>query len=239
LRRRFTVEARPVRDIAAEIGCNKSTVYRALQAARLSRDGSSYRSSYGQLRDTQWLRQRYLVQGARMKDIAAEVGGRGLAVREALVRAKIPLRGVSPVYPQLRDRDWLRQQHAEQHSDVPGIAARLGCHPDTVRLALVAAGIPRTDPTRPRRRRFPALADQEWLRRRYLAEHASLPELAREIGCSIRAVRTALTEAQVPMRPQGQWKGRRLSTGASADTTPSARGGRPAPAMDPCRRGTP
>jgi hypothetical protein len=76
-----------------------------------------------------------------------------------------------------------------------------------VRRALLAAGIPRTGPIRPRRRRFPALADQDWLRRRYLGEHASLPELAGEIGCSIRAVRNALADAQVPMRPQGQWKG--------------------------------
>jgi hypothetical protein len=93
---------------------------------------------------------------------------------------------------------------------VSDIATQLGCHPDTVRRALVAAGIPRTGPTHPRRRRFPALADQDWLRRRYLAEHASLPELAGEIGCSMRAVRNALAEARVPMRPQGRWKGRRI-----------------------------
>jgi AraC-like DNA-binding protein len=186
-------------------------VYRALQAAGLRRDVPSYRPGYRRLRDTQWLRERYLVQGARMKDIAAEVGCRELAVRKALVRAKIPLRGVPPIYPQLRDRDWMRRQYVEQRIDVAGIAAQLGCHPDTVRRAVAAAGIPRTGPTRPRRRRFPALADQDWLRRRYLTEHASLQELAGEIGCSIRAVRNALAEAQVPMRPQGEWKGRRSS----------------------------
>ena len=125
------IEARPVRDIAAEIGCSRPTVYRALQAAGLRRDGSSYRPSYPRLRDTAWLRERYLVQGARMKDIAAEVGCRELAVRKALVRAKIPLRGVPPIYAQLRDRDWLRQQYAEQHIDVSDIAAQLGCHPAT------------------------------------------------------------------------------------------------------------
>jgi AraC-like DNA-binding protein len=154
-----------------------------------------------------------------MKDIAAEVGCRELAVRKALVRAKIPLRGAQPIYPQLRDRDWLRQQYAEQRIDVSDIAARLGCHPDTVRQALVAAGILRTGLTHPRRRRFPALADRDWLRRRYLGEHASLHELAGEIGCSIRAVRNALAEAQVSMRPQGQWKGRPSSRRAPADTT--------------------
>jgi AraC-like DNA-binding protein len=215
LRRCLTIEATPVRDIAAEIGCSRPTVYRALQAAGLRRDDSSYRPSYPRLRDTQWLRERYLVQGARMKDIAAEVGCGELAVRKALVRAKIPLRGVPPIYPQLRDPDWLRQQYVEQRIDLPDIAAQLGCHPDTVHRALAAAGIPPTGPTRPRRRQFPALADQDWLRRRYLAEHASLQELAGEIGCSIRAVRKALAEAQVPMRPQGQWKGRRSSTRAT------------------------
>jgi hypothetical protein len=111
-----------------------------------------------------------------MKEIAAEVGCRELAVREALVRARIPLRGVPPVHPQLRDRDWLRQQHVERRLGVSDIAAQLGCHPETVRQALVVAGIPRPGPTRPRRCRFPALADTDWLRRRYLAEQASLPE---------------------------------------------------------------
>jgi hypothetical protein len=82
----------------------------------------------------------------------------------------------------------------------------------------LAAGVPPTGPTRPRRRQFPALADQDWRCAGYVGEHASLQEFVGEIGCSNRAVRHALTEAQVPMRPQGQWKCRRSSTRAPADT---------------------
>jgi hypothetical protein len=59
-------------------------VYRALQAAGLRRDGSSYRPSYRRLRDTSWLRERYLVQGARMKDIAADVAAARRPRRDTL-----------------------------------------------------------------------------------------------------------------------------------------------------------
>ena len=39
-------------------------------------------------------------------------------------------------------------------------------------------------------------------------EGASLRELAVEIGCSIRAIRKALAEAQVTPRPLGRWVNR-------------------------------
>jgi len=42
----------------------------------------------------------------------------------------IPLRGVPPIYPKLRDRDWL-QPYVEQRIEVSNIAAELGCRPDT------------------------------------------------------------------------------------------------------------
>jgi hypothetical protein len=153
----------------------------------------------------EWLRDRYLVQGARIRDIAAEVGSRELAVHHALVRAKIPLRGVPRIYPQLCDQYWLRLRYVEHRISVRDIADELGCDRSTVIAALAAAGIPRPRPTRRRPRRFAELADHDWPRRRYLDEGASQRELAVEIGCSIRAVRTALAEAQVTPRPQGRW----------------------------------
>jgi hypothetical protein len=54
----------------------------------------------------------------------------------------------------------------------------------------------------------------DWLRRRYLDEGASLRELAVQIGCSMRAVRKALAEAQVTPRPQGRWVKRSSNTGS-------------------------
>jgi hypothetical protein len=45
-----------------------------------------------------------------------------------------------------------------------------------------------------------------------------LQELAGEIGCSIRAVRKARAEAQVSLRPQGQWKAGPSPTRAPVDT---------------------
>src|SRR4051812_15462151 len=57
--------------------------------AGVSRDGN-VRRVYPRLKDVEWLRERYVVQGARIGDIAAEVGCGELAVRGALARARIP-----------------------------------------------------------------------------------------------------------------------------------------------------
>jgi hypothetical protein len=59
------------------------------------------------------------------------------------------------------------------------------------------------------------LGDHDWLRRRYLDEEASQRELAVQIGCSIRAVRKALADAQVTPRPQG----RRVKRSSTAEPT--------------------
>jgi hypothetical protein len=170
LRQRFIVEAVSAGQIASEVGCSTATVWRALAEAGLRRDVHVGPGTYPRLRDVEWLRDRYLVQGARIRDIAAEVGCRELAVHHALVRAKIPLRGVPRVYPQLGDENWLRLRYVEQRISVGDIAEELGCDWSTVIAALAAAGIPRPRPTRGRSRRFAELGDHDWLRRRYLDE---------------------------------------------------------------------
>jgi DNA-directed RNA polymerase specialized sigma24 family protein len=220
LRQRFIVEAVSAGQIASEVGCSTATVWRALAEAGLRRGVHVDPGTYPRLGDVEWLRDRYLVQGARIGEIAAEVGCRELAVHHALVRARIPLRGVPRIYPQLGDESWLRLRYVEQRISVGDIAEELGCDGSTVIAALAAAGIPRPRPTRGRPRRFAELGDHDWLRRRYLDEGASLRELAVEIGCSIRAVRKALAEAQVTLRPQGRWVKR--SSNAGSDGAPSS-----------------
>src|SRR3954452_14087499 len=53
LRRRYVEEGASLRIIAAEVGCNPSTVYRALAAASLSRDSDGARRRYPRLKDVE------------------------------------------------------------------------------------------------------------------------------------------------------------------------------------------
>src|SRR4029450_4153683 len=84
--------------------------------------------------------------GARIGDIRAEVGCGELAVRAALARARLPLRGVPLRYPQLRDRSWLRGRYVEHRVSVRDIAGELGCDASAVYEALDAAAIARIRP---------------------------------------------------------------------------------------------
>jgi AraC-like DNA-binding protein len=204
LTQRHVVEVASVRAIAAEVGCNPSTVSRALAAAGLRRDSNGARRRYPRLKDVDWLRERYAVQGTRIGDIADEVGCGELAVRAALARARLPLRGVPPQYPHLRDRSWLRLQYLEHRVSVRDIAREVGCDESAVYDALDAAAIARIRPRGGPPRQFPELDDSPWLRHRYRDQGRSQQELAAEIGCSIRAVRKALAKAQIPSRRPGR-----------------------------------
>ena len=50
------------------------------------------------------------------------------------------------------------------------------------------------------RSRYPQLADGEWLRRRYVEEHVGPVRIAREVGCTGRAVFCALARHGIPVR---------------------------------------
>jgi hypothetical protein len=209
LRRRYIEDGASVRMIAGEVGCNPATVCRAVAAAGLSRDSDGVRRRYPRLKDVEWLRERYVVQGARIVDIAAEVGCGELAVRAALARARLPLRGVPLRYPQLRDRSWLRLRYVEQRVSVRDMAGEVGCDESAVYEALDAAAIARIRPRGGPPRQFPELNDQPWLRHRYLDQGRTQRELAAEIGCSIRAVRKALAKAQIVPRRRASTPGAR------------------------------
>jgi hypothetical protein len=54
--------------------------------------------------------------------------------------------------------------------------------------------------TYPNTRRYPELADREWLYRRYVTERGGFGAIARELGCTPPAVRAALARHQIQVR---------------------------------------
>lgn len=69
----------------------------------------------------------------------------------------------------------------------------------TVARALERAGTPARPPGRNKRIDI----DNDWLRQRYVQEHATIPELAVEIGCSSQSVSRFLERAGIPARRRG------------------------------------
>jgi AraC-like DNA-binding protein len=89
LRRRYLTDGASLGDIAAELGCDRTTVRDALTAAGIPLKGRIYQRRYPRLGDHDWLRQRYLDEGASLADLAAEIGCSITAVRQALAAARI------------------------------------------------------------------------------------------------------------------------------------------------------
>ena len=81
LRRRYVVQHRTLAAIASEAHVSISTVHTALRAHGLRR--SMRRQSASALDDEQWLRLRYIDDGATAVDIAAEIGVSPKRVRSA------------------------------------------------------------------------------------------------------------------------------------------------------------
>ena len=113
---------------------------------------------------------------------------------------------VGPVHPELDDPRWLSRRWTDG-ADAAAIAAELGCDPVAARLALVRFGylMPKGRQRSTMRDRTAAdldarLSDADWLRRRYLAEGATVRAIADELGCSEVDVRNALVAADVRER---------------------------------------
>lgn len=93
LTEQWTVRARSLADLAAELGCSDQTVRRALQRQGVAEFGRqpTVLDRYPKLADRAWLEARYQVAGSY--EIAAEVGAtHHQAVLSALRRHGIPVR---------------------------------------------------------------------------------------------------------------------------------------------------
>ena len=101
----------------------------------------------------------------------------------------------------LSDSDWLREQYVHRRRPLIDIAAECGCALETVRRAVIRAGIPRRVGGRPWPARPAVLADPGWLRAQYVTAGRTIADIAREVGCSDKVVTTALDEAGIPRRP--------------------------------------
>lgn len=107
---------------------------------------------YPQLHDPDWLRRRFVDEGAGIGELAAEVGCKDELVRRALRRHQVLRPPGEEVFaspcPELQDDDWLRRAYLEDGLTGPAIAKLVGCSLGDVYRALRRVGI---GPSSPRR----------------------------------------------------------------------------------------
>lgn len=98
-----------------------------------------------------------------------------------------------------------------------GIPAR------TIHRYLKQAGVQLRTPGTPQ---IDLLSDRDWLKRQYLVEGKSTPVIAREIGCGIRTVASALGRHGIAARSSGSEKGHTRATDESRHKLSEARRGK-------------
>jgi hypothetical protein len=146
------------------------------------------------LDDPQWLRRRYVDEGASMAQMARECATYAEAVKAALIESGIDIRPAGRLgHPQLDDRAYLVLTYIDSGMTIGAIAEELRVDDRRVARALDAAGIPRRRPD-PRQPPImaPELRDELWLRRAYVKEARTLRSIGSELGCSTKPVWKAL-----------------------------------------------
>jgi transposase len=152
LRARYVDEGRSLAQIAAELGCSKQLVHAWLRAHGIPARAQTRFAQLPALADRAWLRERYVMQGRTIPEIAAEVGCGATTVQRALrvhgIRARAPRVARepgrrAPGADRLEDGAWLRARYLDEGMSCRQIAEELGCAKMTVYRALRRHGIDR------------------------------------------------------------------------------------------------
>jgi DNA-binding CsgD family transcriptional regulator len=152
--------------------------------------------------DKEWVKSKYVDEQLSTLEIAKLAGARASTVSRALERFGIPKRSRSlanklrkrkfkSVY--LNDTKWLEQKYIAEQLNSYQIAELAGTNQRSVLFALQKAGIKTRTVSEskklqhelcPVESRFSLLNDKSWLEQRYVVEHKSSEQIAKEIGCN-------------------------------------------------------
>lgn len=199
--------------IATEAGMSTYAV-----AAWVSRHGLGGRRSSG-IRTTaprvgrEWLTLQ-VEAGRSNASIAADIGITAHAVAGYVQRYGLTRRRPAETRQRLIDREWLTER-VDAGRTTASIAAELGVSMSAVSAAVKRYGLTgrRTKGPRPAKTtgkvssvsyRYREALTIEYLGQRYTREQATVPQIAREVGCSGRAVYDALARHRIPLRGQAR-----------------------------------
>lgn len=112
-----------------------------------------------------------------------------------------------PKYAELQDKSWLEQKYHQEELSSTAISKIVGCHKDSVIVALKRHGIPIRDIKAARclvplqSFKYDILNDKEWLYQKYIVEQLSTESITELIGAkTCNTVRQALLRYDIPVR---------------------------------------
>jgi len=223
LREQYVEKRLTLREVAEKCDCVKTTIRNWLQKHDIETDYTAHQAPDKRLTDTKWLQRQYIGEKRSANEIAEECGCHQQTVLRWLKRHDIEVRGKAGVLEdrvcdeRLLDAEWLRDQHVEQMNLVSEIAEECDCSCDTVRYWIDKHDIEKLGYARslmPDGR----LCDADWLRKQYIKQEKSLPDIADECGCSASTVRQWLLRHGIETR---EWPG-----GLSGPEHPNWNGGK-------------
>lgn len=94
------------------------------------------------LQDKDWLTEQYIEKQRTYQNIADEIGCTKFGVYHAIKRFGIQSRKHTSKFPQLNDKEWVRQKYEDERLSTKQIAELVGSTVGNVGSALVWAGIP-------------------------------------------------------------------------------------------------
>lgn len=160
----------------------------------------------------EYLREKYVEEGMKMKDIAEENDVPYNTVREAILKHGIETR--NPNETRYYDKRKMLQESIEkikdkyQNEKMPAykIADEYGVDDATITRLLEESGVETRDIQEQQRAttEYPELYDYDWLWQKYREEKKYCPQIAEEIGCSEAMVYVALLKNDVPIWDHGE-----------------------------------
>lgn len=203
LREKYVDQRLSTREVAAECGCCKTTVRNWLKEFGIDRAGCERQAADRRLTDKEWLQQQHIEQRRTAKEIAVECGCSETTVHRWFNRHDIDSKGLERLTAdeRLRDADWLRERFVEHRKPVDEIADMCDCARSTVRKWAREHGLERRNLQIGQDKR---LSDADWLRKQYIEQQQSMPEIASKCECGVGAVRGWLLHHDIETR---QWPG--------------------------------
>lgn len=192
--------------IADEVGCNRSTVYAALERHGIPRRGSEDLGTWTQVLSESLLRAEYVEAGKSIRQIADEIGCSPHTVVAALDRHELrqPASGGNNGYrdwTHVLTRDFLLDEYVGRGMSAPAIASQIGCHRSIVYAALDRHGIERHSGGSGRASWEDVLTEQ-YLRAEYVERGKSGTQIASETGANPSVVYAWLERHGIPRREE-------------------------------------
>ena len=170
-------------ELADELGINKCTIHKWCARFGISTEKRPWK-------DKGRLKELYHGAGMSTREIGDKLGCSGGTVRRWLEKLGIERRtsGEHQTAEQLKDGDWLREQHHTHGRTTGEIADVVGCTPTAVRSALDRHNIERDKPNELSHRARRVLPHETRLRQLYVGEQRTQRSIGELLDCSQQTV---------------------------------------------------